>query len=145
MADNQDILNILRKLGKNPNQSQRKLSKELKLSLGKISYCLDELRKKGLIKIKNFKKNKNKLNYFYVLTPRGITQKTKLTINFMKRTMIEYDQLFEKTKKVNDDLGIGHKSKNLPDYDKDDIKPYKRMREIFEKKIVAKKKIDKDD
>ena len=46
MPDNQDILNILIKLGKNPNQSQRKLSKELKLSLGKISYCLDELRKK---------------------------------------------------------------------------------------------------
>ena len=140
---NQDHLKILKKLEINPELTQRKLSKELGFSLGKLNYCLRELKKKGLIKIKNFKKNKNKLNYFYVLTPRGITQKTKLTINFMKRTMIEYDQLFEKTKKVNDDLGIGHKSKNFPDYDKDDIKPYKRMREIFEKKIIAKKKLIK--
>jgi EPS-associated MarR family transcriptional regulator len=118
---NQDHLKILKKLENNPELTQRKLSKELGFSLGKLNYCLRELKKKGLIKIKNFKKNKNKLNYFYVLTPRGITQKTKLTINFMKRTMIEYDQLFEKTKKVNDDLGIGHNSKNFPDHDKNDV------------------------
>ena len=72
MPDNQDILNILIKLGKNPNQTQRKLSKDLKLSLGKISYCLDELKKKGLIKIENFKKNPSKINYIYLLTPAGI-------------------------------------------------------------------------
>ena len=46
-----------------------------------------------LIKIQNFKKNPNKLNYIYVLTPKGISQKTKLTINFMKRKMKEYDEL----------------------------------------------------
>ena len=93
MPDNQDILNILIKLGKNPHQTQRRLSKDLKLSLGKISYCLDELRKKGLIKIENFKNNPNKINYLYVLTPKGLSQKTKLTISFMKRKMAEYDEL----------------------------------------------------
>ena len=84
MPDNQDILNILIKLGKNPHQTQRRLSKDLKLSLGKISYCLDELRKKGLIKIENFKKNPSKINYIYLLI-QGIEHKLKLTVSFMKR------------------------------------------------------------
>ena len=51
------------------------------------------LKKKGLVKITNFKKNPNKLNYIYILTPKGISEKTKLTINFMKRKMKEYDEL----------------------------------------------------
>lgn len=93
MLDNQDILNILIKLGKNPNQTQRRLSKELKLSLGKISYCLNELRKKGLIKIQNFKKNPSKINYIYLLTPEGIEHKLKLTVSFMKKKLVEYDNL----------------------------------------------------
>mgnify|MGYP000008566133 CR=1 FL=1 len=61
---------ILRKIAKNPNFSQRELSKELGYSLGKLNYCLKELQKKGLIKIKNFKKNKKKINYIYILTPQ---------------------------------------------------------------------------
>ena len=71
MPDNQDILNILIKLGKNPHQTQRRLSKDLKLSLGKISYCLDELRKKGLIKIENFKKTHQKLTTYIFLLQQG--------------------------------------------------------------------------
>ena len=68
--------------------SQRKLAEELGFSLGKLNYCLNALKLKGLIKIKNFKKNPNKINYFYVLTPKGITKKASLTLNFMKRKMI---------------------------------------------------------
>ena len=93
MPDNQDILNILIKLGKNPHQTQRRLSKDLKLSLGKISYCLDELRKKGLIKIENFKNNPSKINYIYLLTPAGIEHKLKLTVRFMRKKLEEYDNL----------------------------------------------------
>ena len=118
---NQDHLKILKKLDDNPDFTQRKLSKELGFSLGKLNYCLRELKKKGLIKIKNFKKNKNKLNYFYVLTPRGISQKTKLTVNFMKRTMKEYDELFTQTNEVNDIPQIGHNSKNFVDLNEDEI------------------------
>ena len=55
--------------------------------------CLKALKSKGLIKIRNFNKNPNKLNYIYILTPKGINEKTKLTINFMKRKMNEYDEL----------------------------------------------------
>ena len=72
---NKDRFDILRFISKKPNISQRKLSEELGFSLGKLNYCIKELKKKGLIKIQNFKDNNKKLNYFYILTPRGISKK----------------------------------------------------------------------
>ena len=74
------------------------MAKELGLSLGKLNYCLRALINKGLIKINNFKTNKNKIGYVYILTPKGISTKTKLTINFMKRKMKEYDELKKEIK-----------------------------------------------
>jgi len=91
--NSQDQLNVMRKIGKNPNLTQRDLAGQLGFSLGKLNYCLKELKIKGFIKMNNFKKSKNKMKYIYVLTPGGITAKTKLTMNFMKRTMQEYDEL----------------------------------------------------
>ena len=91
--DNEDHFNLLRKIQNSPKASQRKLAKDLGFSLGKLNYCLKELHDKGLIKVENFRKNPNKLNYIYLLTPKGIAEKTKLTINFMKRKMKEYDEL----------------------------------------------------
>ena len=100
MKNSQDHLNVLRKIKKKSYSSQRKLAEDLGFSLGKLNYCLKALQEKGLIKIKNFKKNPKKINYIYVLTPKGITEKTKLTVNFMKRKMKEYDELkFELTEK----------------------------------------------
>ena len=93
MEYDQDYFNILRKIQKKPNSSQRELAKELGFSLGKLNYCLKGLQNKGLIKIQNFKKNPKKINYLYILTPKGISTKTRLTINFMKKKMQEYDQL----------------------------------------------------
>tara|TARA_A100001015_G_C14757728_1_gene620141 strand:+ start:515 stop:811 length:297 start_codon:yes stop_codon:yes gene_type:complete len=93
MKETQDNLNVLRKIQNKPNSTQRELAEELGFSLGKLNYCLKALQSKGFVKIENFKKNPNKLNYFYVLTPKGISEKTKLTINFMKRKMKEYDEL----------------------------------------------------
>ena len=98
MNDNQDHFNVLRKINSKPRSSQRELAEELGFSLGKLNYCLKALKTKGLIKIKNFEKNPNKLNYIYVLTPRGIAAKTKLTLGFMKRKMQEYDELKEEMK-----------------------------------------------
>tara|TARA_A100001011_G_C13931563_1_gene683380 strand:+ start:259 stop:561 length:303 start_codon:yes stop_codon:yes gene_type:complete len=96
MDDNQDHFNILRKLDpKRKASSQRALAEELGFSLGKLNYCLKALQNKGLVKINSFKNNPNKINYVYVLTPKGIAAKTKLTINFMKRKMKEYDELKE--------------------------------------------------
>ena len=93
MKKNIDQFNVLRKLQKNPLSTQRELANNLGLSLGKINYCLKALQDKGLIKINNFKKNPNKMVYSYLLTPKGIAEKTKLTINFMKLKMSEYDEL----------------------------------------------------
>ena len=100
MKENSDDLNILRKLQNQPNSTQREIAKNLGLSLGKLNYCLKALRQKGYIKIKNFNKNKNKLNYIYVLTPKGIDIRMKLTIRFMKRKFIEYDELKKEVKSL---------------------------------------------
>ena len=99
MKDKQDHFNVLRKIQKKPESSQRELADDLGFSLGKLNYCLKALKGKGLIKMKNFQKNPNQLNYVYVLTPKGVAEKTKLTINFMKRKMKEYDELKSELKK----------------------------------------------
>ena len=91
--NNPDQFNVLRKIKSKPEYSQRELAYELGFSLGKLNYCLKALKKKGLIKIHNFQKNPNKFSYVYMLTPKGITTKTKLTIDFMTRKMKEYDEL----------------------------------------------------
>ena len=94
MPNEQDHFNILRKINKSGKLTQRQLADKLGFSLGKLNYCIKALKKKGLIKISNFKKSSDKLNKFiYVLTPRGISHRTKLTINFMKLKMKEYDEL----------------------------------------------------
>ena len=104
MNDNPDHFEILRKIKSKPNSSQRELANDLGFSLGKLNYCLNALKDKGLIKIKNFKKNPNKLGYVYILTPKGVTEKTKLTINFMKKKAKEYEELraeIDKEKQIN--------------------------------------------
>ncbi len=90
---NEEDFKILRTINKKSKFTQRELADELGFSLGKLNYCLKALKEKGLIKLKNFKNNKRKLNYIYILTPKGISEKTKLTINFMERKMKEYDEL----------------------------------------------------
>ena len=98
MEDNTDHFDVLRKIKSKPNSTQRELAFELGFSLGKINYCLKALKSKGLVKIRNFKKNPNKISYVYILTPKGISQKTQLTLNFMKRKMKEYDELKKELK-----------------------------------------------
>ena len=94
MKKDQDHLDILRKVGSNPDISQRELSQQLGFSLGKLNYCLKALKNKGLVKIQNFKKKDNKIKSLgYVITAKGIIHRTELTINFMKRKMKEYDEL----------------------------------------------------
>ena len=98
MDDNPDHFNVLRKIQQKPESRQRELAEDLGFSLGKLNYCLKALKDKGFVKIKNFKKNPNKINYIYVLTPKGVTEKAKLTINFMKRKIQEYDELKSEVK-----------------------------------------------
>ena len=98
MPNDQDQFNVLRKIDSFSKLTQRQLANKLGFSLGKLNYCIKALKKKGLVKIHNFEKNPNKLKYMYILTPRGISQKTKTTISFMKRKIKEYDDLKKELK-----------------------------------------------
>ena len=101
MNNSQDLLNLLRIIKKKPKLSQRELAKNLGFSLGKLNYCLNAIKNKGFIKIENFKNNPNKVNYIYILTPKGISEKAKLTINFMKKKIKEYEELRAEIDKSN--------------------------------------------
>ena len=101
MENSQDHFEVLRRIEKEPETTQRKLAKDLGFSLGKLSYCLKSLQQKGYVKINNFKKSKKKIGYIYKLTPSGISEKTKLTINFMKRKMAEYEELKKELNETN--------------------------------------------
>ena len=92
-------LELLRKLESSPESTQRELSLEMGVSLGKVNYCIKKLTEKGLIKLTNFKQNPNKMGYVYLLTPRGIEEKSRLTLSFLKRKITEYEIL---KKEIND-------------------------------------------
>lgn len=86
-------LRILRELQNEPSLSQRDLAKTLGISLGKTNYCLRALVEKGLVKVENFRKSGNKLAYAYQLTPRGISDKAKMTRRFLRLKQQEFDSL----------------------------------------------------
>jgi len=86
-------LDLLRKLESNPEYTQRELSKDMGVSLGKVNYCIKKLTEKGLIKLTNFTHNPNKMGYAYLLTSQGIEEKSRLTFSFLKRKIVEYEIL----------------------------------------------------
>lgn len=101
IKNQQDQFNVLRKIEQKPAATQRELAVKLGFSLGKLNYCLKALNNKGLVKLKNFKKKTNKIKYLrYVVTPIGITERTKLTINFMKKKIEEYDELKQELERI---------------------------------------------
>ena len=92
--NNQDIrLDLLRKLESSPHYTQRDLSREVGVSLGKVNYCMKKLTEKGWVKLTNFSRSSNKFGYAYLLTPSGIEEKSRLTFSFLKRKVIEYEIL----------------------------------------------------
>ena len=94
LMNNKDIhLDLLRKLESNPEYTQRELSKEMGVSLGKVNYCMQKLIEKGWVKLMNFSHNPNKVGYVYLLTPRGIEEKARLTFAFLKIKLEEYEML----------------------------------------------------
>lgn len=95
---------VMRLLEANPQMNQRELSKRLGVSLGGINYCLNALAAKGLIKIQNFRNNKNKWVYAYLLTPQGLAEKTALTGSFLKRKMHEYQLLKEEIEALSSEV-----------------------------------------
>jgi len=97
-----DEFNTLREISIKPQSSQRNLAKKLGFSLGKLNYCVTALKIKGLIKLRNFKNSENKEKYTYLLTSKGFSEKAKLTIEFMKRKMKEYDELKKELENLKD-------------------------------------------
>lgn len=84
---------VLKLIEKNPSITQRELANELGVSVGKVNYCLKALIDKGWVKANNFKNSNNKLAYIYKLTPSGIEQKARITVNFLKRKINDYEAL----------------------------------------------------
>ena len=102
---------LLKILSQQSNLSQRDMAKQMGISLGKVNYCVSELAKRGLIDITRFKSAKNKIPYTYVLTPGGMTEKARLTANFLRRKMAEYEeiqrQIAELSREVQEDRQNG--------------------------------------
>lgn len=86
-------LRILRELENDPGLSQRDLAKALGVSLGKTNYCIRALVEKGLVKVENFRKSDNKLAYAYQLTPRGVSDKARITRQYLQIKLREYKAL----------------------------------------------------
>jgi EPS-associated MarR family transcriptional regulator len=84
---------ILRELERDPQVSQRRLADELGVSVGKVNYCLKALIDRGLVKANNFRNSQNKRAYFYVLTPKGLSEKSRNAVRFLQRKTAEYEAL----------------------------------------------------
>ena len=93
MSKKQNQYQILKSLEQDSCSTQRQLSNNLGVSLGKVNYCIKNLIEKGLIKVNNFRNNKNKIQYSYLLTLKGIEEKAKLTMDFIRIKTQEYDAL----------------------------------------------------
>lgn len=98
---------LLRALEREPDLSQRQLARELGLSLGKTNYCLRALAERGWIKIRNFKKSRDKRRYLYVLTRSGIREKTRITHRFLQRKIAEHQSLTEEIERLRAELKDG--------------------------------------
>jgi MarR family transcriptional regulator, temperature-dependent positive regulator of motility len=97
---------VLKILEQNPQISQRELAGEMGVSLGKVNYCLKALMDKGLVKAKNFKNSANKRAYFYVLTPRGMEAKARISVRFLQRKLREYEALRDEIEQLQKELGV---------------------------------------
>ena len=103
MSD-QTQLKVLQILHDHPDMNQRDLAKHTGVSLGKVNYVVKALKDKGLVKLENFSKNPNKLQYAYLLTPQGLLEKTRLTLYFLKRKQAEYEALRQEIVELEIDL-----------------------------------------
>ena len=105
LMNNQDIrLDLLRRLESNPQFTQRELSREMGVSLGKVNYCMKKLTEKGWVKLTNFSHSSNKLGYMYLLTSSGVEERVRLTFSFFKRKIKEYEILRDEIAKLKLDV-----------------------------------------
>lgn len=93
MLDDETRYRILKMLEADPQASQRRIADELGISLGRVNYCLQALIRKGLVKVNNFRSAKNKRAYLYLLTPRGVEDRARVTARFLRVKLDEYEIL----------------------------------------------------
>ncbi len=93
MSKKQNKFQILKSLEQDSRPTQRQLSNDLGVSLGRVNYCLKSLIEKSFIKVNNFRNSNNKIQYSYLLTPKGIEEKAKLTLDFIRIKTQEYNTL----------------------------------------------------
>ena len=102
---------ILKKLEAEPEVSQRELARELGISLGKVNFCLNALIEKGLVKVNNFRQSENKKSYIYLLTPSGVEEKAKITVQFLKYKLAEYEAIKAEIQQLQNDIESNVRSK----------------------------------
>ncbi|MEQ1527232.1 MAG: MarR family EPS-associated transcriptional regulator [Gallionella sp.] len=96
---------VLKQLEANPKISQRQLAGELGISLGRVNFCIQALIEKGLVKANNFRNSNNKQGYAYLLTPRGIEEKAKITVQFLAIKIAEHEALKQEIKALREEAG----------------------------------------
>ena len=103
---------VMRLLVEDPSISTREIAKKVGISNGAAYYCVTALVEKGFVKLKNFTQSKNKANYIYELTPRGIRAKAALTVSFLERKRHEYEDLKLEIERLESELGVDEASKS---------------------------------
>ena len=110
---------LLKVLSNDGNLTQRQMAQEMGISLGKVNFCLSKLAQKGFVKVNRFKGSNNKLKYIYVLTPRGLEEKARITLSFLRRKMKEYEeikrQIHQLTREVEQENPAGLSAMDLAD------------------------------
>ena len=84
---------LLKILSAKSNLTQREMARRMGISLGKVNYCLSELAKKGFLKVNRFKESGRKIQYMYLLTPKGMEEKARITLDFLRRKVREYEEI----------------------------------------------------
>jgi EPS-associated MarR family transcriptional regulator len=105
VLDEETRFRLLRLLQANPELSQRQLAETLGMSVGKVNYCLRALLEKGLLKMRNFRDNQNKLAYAYYLTPKGAEAKVRATAQFLQRKIREYEEIRQEIEELKREVG----------------------------------------
>lgn len=108
MLDDEMSYKLLKLLEENPDISQRQLAEEMGVSLGKVNYCLKALVQVGLIKMSNFARSNNKIGYAYILTPKGLVEKAKVTKRFLAKKLLQYKLLSEEITELKKEVNRTH-------------------------------------
>ena len=107
-------LELLKLLQDQPQMSQRDLAQAMGVSLGKANYCLKALMEKGLVKLEKFRANPDKRHYAYLLTPAGVTEKTRITLEFLRFKLAEYEALEKEIEQLRGDLKVRRTASATP-------------------------------